>query len=328
MIISRNLKNRFIKDTGVPISITESPYFEQQLVDYELTHGTKTKWMNLINMIVERFEGNAEEWLAYYASVRDNIITTIENSDAYKDFNTDNFKKYTDGYVEFQNRYNRTIGDVNIYNENNVGRHFISVDLKKANFQAFNYHNPEILLNSNTYEEFIGKFTDIDYIKDSKYTRQVIFGKLNPKRQIQIEKYLLSRICMDPVLGSMEQGGAKLISFKSDELVYDVTNIDKLNFSYLSLIEQTIKDVYHVDVKVEYFKLNLFKFHDHMGHTLPVYEKEIYNLNKKELKGAVLTFYPQIHKLYNGLDVEDDDLVFYHEHQLARFMYPLTMEKQ
>ena len=28
----------------------------------------------------------------------------------------------------------------------------------------------DIVLGANTYEEFIGKFTDIDYIKNSKYT--------------------------------------------------------------------------------------------------------------------------------------------------------------
>jgi hypothetical protein len=277
-------------------------------------------------MIDNKFEGNYDKWIEYYSQIRDNIIKTIENSENFIQFNRDDFSKYTN-LTKFTN-----IGDVNIYNESNVGKEFLSIDLKKANFQAFNFHNPNILLNSKSYEEFIGKFTDIDYIKNSKYTRQVIFGKLNPRRQVQIEKYLLHLI-LDLITNFMLYDNnfrfsRKLISYKSDELVFDVTKYIITDKIVKSIIDE-IKFHVQVDVHVEYFKLNLMKFEDHLGHLIPVYEKEIYGdvgtEPTYELKMVPLTFHPQIFKIYNNLPIRDNDLVFYHEHQLAKFMYPLKL---
>lgn len=51
------------------------------------------------------------------------------------------------------------------------------------------YVNPDIVLNAGTYQDFIKKFTDLEYVAESKYTRQIVFGKMNPKRHITVEKY-------------------------------------------------------------------------------------------------------------------------------------------
>ena len=42
-----------------------------------------------------------------------------------------------------------------------------------------------------SYEDWVKKFTDLEYIIESKYTRQVVFGKLNPSRQIKVENYMI-----------------------------------------------------------------------------------------------------------------------------------------
>ena len=56
------------------------------------------------------------------------------------------------------------------------------------------YVDPEIVLNADTYQDFIKKFADSDYIAESKYCRQVIWGKLNPKRHITVEKYMIDKV--------------------------------------------------------------------------------------------------------------------------------------
>ena len=78
--------------------------------------------------------------------------------------------------------------------ESDKYKSFNEMDLSDYAVDRALYNN---VTSNNIYEEFIGKYTDIDYIKNSKYTRQVIFGKLNPKRQITIEKYLISLLYKD-----------------------------------------------------------------------------------------------------------------------------------
>ena len=319
------LRKRFVSDYNLPIQVLQNPYFEEYLERYEPQYGTLTKWNMLIEMVNTHFNGNPEEWLSYYAKVRDNIINTIENSEPYKVFCNCDMSQYLEGAKQI------TVGDVNIYNESNVGRVFISIDLRKANFQALNLYDKNILLNSETYDDFINNFTDVEYIKESKYTRQVIFGKLNPKRTVQIEKYIMSQIAQSgyPLIREIEACGGKLISFKSDELVYDVTDVDEAIIGLtLEDMVQKLKTEKNIDVRIEYFGLNLLKFYDHREHTIPVYEKEMYNTPQNELKQAPQTFFPQIHRIYNGETVQENDLVFYHEHQLAKFMYPIYLKTE
>jgi hypothetical protein len=59
---------------------------------------------------------------------------------------------------------------------------------------------------------------------------------------------------------------------------------------------------------------------------LVVYEKEDYlNARRRILKAVPATYYPQVYKLLNGMELSDSDLVFYYDHELAKFMYPLEL---
>ena len=81
-----------------------------------------------------------------------------------------------------------SVGDLNIYNNSNTGKKFISIDLKKANFQALRKFNPEIVMNCGHTTILLNISMVTNISKKSKYTRQVIFGKLNPRRTITFEK--------------------------------------------------------------------------------------------------------------------------------------------
>ena len=55
-----------------------------------------------------------------------------------------------------------------------------------------------------------------------------------------------------------------------------------------------------------------------------VYEKEDYlNARRRILKAVPATYYPQVYKLLNGMKINDCDLVFAHDHELCKFMYPI-----
>ena len=174
-----NKKNlRFTKDYNLPINIFNEEMFSYYRDLYKEFWPLDAEYR--MNNEIKLFNDNVDEWLAHYAKIRDNIIFGLENSEEYKEFNQSDLSKY--------DIPNLGVGERSLYNEESEGGIFLSIDLKKANFQALKYVG---VLKDETYKDFIHRNNGTDYFADSKYLRQVIFGKLNPKRQIKVEKYLI-----------------------------------------------------------------------------------------------------------------------------------------
>jgi hypothetical protein len=108
----------------------------------------------------------------------------------------------------------------------------------------------------NTYEDFIGLFTDEDYFKSSKYIRQVVFGNQNPKRQVTYEKYLMDRVLTD-ILPHLKDR-SHVVSFSNDEIVMDLSSYepDELNktMDVVALVLKKFKEE-GVELKQELFLL-------------------------------------------------------------------------
>ena len=326
----KQLRSRFVSDFSLPIPVVQSPYFEDRLELLEEEYMAKTLYENLLFMIDEKFDGNPNKFLEYYHQVRDNIITSITNSEAYKDFISN--EKFVKNIVPIcSNR--------NLYTNEQDGCMFISYDMKKANFQTLKYANPAIVCDANTYENFIGKFTDLDYIKQSKYTRQVIFGKLNPKRTINLEKWITNEVAKSIVSSTngiinifakehsrdyIMVGKLTLFSINSDEIIFKWNGSEK-EFEKCEILPSIVFE--GIEYKGSKFKLHARQFKLATSNSiLTVYEKEDYlNANRRILRGVPATYYPQVYKLLNGIEIVDSDLVFYYEHELARFLYPLEL---
>ena len=101
-------------------------------------------------------------------------IETVKNTTGYKTFNHDRLDEFT--------VTSPVVKTGDIYKPMFDGACFFSLDLKKANYHVLKFYHPNLVLNTHTYEDFIGQFTEFDYIRKSKYIRQVIFGNLNPKK--------------------------------------------------------------------------------------------------------------------------------------------------
>src|SRR5579883_942418 len=154
----------FIKDTGCHIPTVESPYFEYFLNVYGLEDTyrdftTFTRELSSVKPITSLYE-------------------PIKQREAFKEFNTCdlNVKYPLSGSVS---------GD--IYDRKNVGKYFLTVDLKEAAYQALLTHNPEIVLGCKTFADYIDKTLTaspecIKYIKSCKHIRSVALGNLNPSR--------------------------------------------------------------------------------------------------------------------------------------------------
>ena len=85
----KHLRARFVSDMNIPIQVLQSPYFEDRLELLEEEYGALTSYTSLLALIVEKFDGKPTNFLEYYHQVRDEIITKVTNSNAYKEFISD-----------------------------------------------------------------------------------------------------------------------------------------------------------------------------------------------------------------------------------------------
>ena len=312
----KHLRTRFVSDYNLPIQVIASPYFEDRLELLEEEYGAKTSYDNLLELIDSRFDENSNKFLEYYHQVRDTIITTILNSKAYKEFISND---------KFVKNVKPICSNRNLYTNEQDGCMFISYDMKKANFQTLRYANPAIVHDADTYETFIGIFTDIDYIKHSKYTRQVIFGKLNPKRTMNLEKWITNEFAKTlNDLSVMKH--CELFSLNSDEIILKWNGSEE-EFEKADIVPSIIFE--DVEYKGSKFKLHARQFKLATSSSiLTVYEKEDYlNAHKRILKGVPATYMPQVYKLLGGVEIKPSDLVFYYEHELCQFLNPLELIK-
>lgn len=306
---NNKLRQRFVKDYNLPINVFDEKLFNYYIELYDFF--PREKWESLKSLIDEKYNGNVELWLDYCASVRDKTINTVIESPEYKAFNNSDLSVY---------KLSKNIGEHSYYTEATDGRRFISIDLKKANFQALKYVG---VLKEATYDEFIENMGGDDYIKGSKYLRQVIFGKMNPSRTITVEKYIMEKIMKfsDEVLPI----GFELYSQNSDELVYKLNNntfVGDINI-ICKVLEKVVLDKIGIDVRVEYVEINKLPIVNCNGNNVDAFVRTNLNNGETVLKKASTTFYPQIYKLWKGLPIEDKDLIFYDNDQLAKFLEPL-----
>ncbi len=296
MKISNNLKKRFCKDTGIPINVFDDDIFNSRIKLYNSIYNSLFKYNNFKKMLDEF--NDEQEYFEYYNKINNNAIEYIKNKKSYIEFNNEDFNKYK---IE-----NYGIRSKTIYKQENIGKEMISIDIKKANYSCMMYYNPEIVGYATTYEEFLRKFTNNEHIVNSKYIRQVIFGNLNPKRQVSLQKYMTFLILKELLnIVSLED----IEFFSNDEIV--VVNKDK------ELIKK-IKDIcsiFSFETRIENFKLIYLENFD-------CYIKKFKNLNY-DIKCINSLLLPILVKLLKKESILDEDLIFYYEGRLAKLVdYP------
>lgn len=317
MEFNKDLAKRFVSDLNLPIPIFEEEFFIYYLELYENEYKSLTKYIELCKLIKELFHNSPTEFLDYYYKRRDDIITYVENSASYSEFNQMDMKNF-----EIPKKYN--VSNKNIFNQENVGGIFLSIDLKKANFQALKFVNKEIVRNTDTYEDFIGTFTNLNYIKESKYTRQVIFGKLNPKRHITIEKYITFNVLETYFRMEGCLKDSQLISLSNDEIIFKIAN-NPLEMSKELLIEtKDIEDFIQKDtgfvVSANYFQLGglqLLTEKDEPRQTM--YVKHDFKSGKNTLKCVPVNYHAIVYKLFNGIKHTSYDDYFNYEGLVCKF---------
>ncbi len=303
MELTNRLRRRFIKDNSLPIPLTDEPYFSYFMDLYDADFSTKKK-MNDFMEIVSQFD-TEEEVLDYLASITDGIIKDVQDNPKYTDFLNANMNQFA---IKRTNNYPSST----IFKECHTGKELISIDLSKANFQAMNFFDKEIL-NAESYREFISRYTNYEYVLSSKYIRQIIFGNLNSKRLDTIEKFMTYQI-----VEKLEELGLTIILVKSDEVVLEGNQ--EIYDTCVNLVKEL-----PFDVAVEHFILKVLRNeHGQPFKSDKFFVKEFLNHTDKknstfEIKATDATFYSQFYKLLKGMEIVENDLIFINEGFVAMY---------
>ena len=309
------LRKRFCKDNNISIQLFDDPFFEDRL----RLMGQLSNWKEFCKLIATEFNGNEELYFSEYNKLKDNIINFIKESAAFKKLNADDMNKY-------QCKYNLSQRD--IYKDTNVGKRFISIDMKKANFSSLVHYGRVNLCpfnNDYNWEQFMEQFTDIRHFINSKYIRQVVFGNCNPRRQVTYEKYLMSlvieRLLDDNIITTFD-----IYSLTNDEIIINAGRFDN---ETIEEIINKVENTFEIPLKVEYFILGRIK-----GSS--AYIKEItdfykYNGGIAECKRNVVKCItsieaPAIYRMLMNEPETEDDKYFLHEGRLAKYQDNIKYE--
>lgn len=299
---SIQLKKRFCKDCNLPISIFDSPYFYERLCILDCLYDCVAKF-DLFCTELLSFE-NEQSYFEYYNSVKDKMITSIKVNAAYQQFNT-----MTIGKSPVR------IGKKSLYIEENNGKTFISVDMKKANFSAMNFYSKDIF-DCQKWESFVARYTNSQHIQKSKYIRQVVLGACNPKKQIQYEHYLMTLLYLH-IKNTLDDYSFEVYSVGEDEILILVDDllcsINKIK-NAISSCPNGIGSL----VRVEMFDLQ--KLGDYG------WLKTIRGDNQTiQFKCVSAEIFHQAVKCYYNIPITENDLVFRHNGKLAKFLDPISI---
>lgn len=301
MQLTPQLKERLTKDFQIPIFFYDEKY-EYFKNNYDSFFEISKKEQMMLDVVQGlSSDGDLNKTYFDYASrVNGNLKDLIRNSEAFKQMN------------EFEIKKDPNAPDVpktNIYNEENVGKRLISLDLNKANFNVFNLFGLSDELGLKGYESFVKRATPFEYFTQSRMTRQVVFGDLNPARQQAVQKSKIREFSK-----LFFQNGINVSSSSSDEIIL-VPN----NSLTVADVSELMKSV---NFPKEFYRIEEFSF-EQIADRVPYYFKTTLKedgTKKQEFKGVPGNYFAQVFKKKFNLPLEENDMLFEYEGKLSKFI--------
>jgi hypothetical protein len=128
--------------------------------------------------------GGEQKFWQHYDTVKANIVQTLQQSPEYAKLESPKGEKTKEVLP----------GQRLVYVAENAEKYFISLDLTSANFNTLRLTSPALVLNCQTWKEFIQKFTPYEYFQNAKWFRQLVLGGVNGKAQRAIMKSVMVTI--------------------------------------------------------------------------------------------------------------------------------------
>ena len=284
MQISQSIKEFFCKNYNLNIKIFKDPYFEDRLKTFEYQYQAYSKWIEFLDEIKE-FK-TEEDYFKFYNKIQNKIIDYIKSRKEYKVF---------EELDESIFKYEENAPKETIYKNENNKKTFLSIDLRKACFQAVYSINPSIFDDKNEWEDFISKFTNKNHLINSKPFRQYIFSQLEPQKQAIIEHFLL-----EPFYSLFSEFSYKIVNFTHDEIIIELPKDYKNYITPLQIELFRYAEKFGIDIHLDVFRLIRFKKTD-------VFIKSIVNKNKYEIKCADSNILPIVLKYINDEEIKEED---------------------
>lgn len=295
--VSEKLKSRFCKDCGIPIKLFKEPYFSKRLTLLDDLYDSLEKWSSFESEL-EKYEDD-KDFLDTSDKIMSQMVDSITSSDGYQSFNSEDMNKFSS-----KTSYSKS----NVYKETNIGRKFISIDFEKANFSVLYHYNKEIFRGTSSWEEFVGLFTDSKYFADSKYIRQVVFGKCNSKRLGTYEKYLIYGL-VNKIKEADVVDESCIVSVTNDEVVLDVTDCDNIDATFEIL--KVIAELYEIPTHIGMYTLkDLYK----VG-----YLRE-FSDGSSDIKCVDVNFVPMVVRSLQGQALREEDMIFMDRDVLCKYL--------
>jgi hypothetical protein len=204
----------FSKYCDCQIVIEKNPYFTEELDIKDKFFDTKMKY-NLFKECVKA-AGGIENYVDNYNKARSAIVADAVATESYQQFNGKNSVLMLD-YVQQtlkDNEYRRS----NIYTNDNVGKKFISIDMKHANIAIL--QNIGVYDVNDTYSDIMRRYNVDGFMANSKKFRQTVFGRTNEKR---IGKYeLFNMLCIANTFKDIH--GIEPVCVLHDEIIFEYTD--------------------------------------------------------------------------------------------------------
>lgn len=233
------------------------------------------------------------------------IINDIKSKPQFDDF-LSNTKKKTDQIKGVSKMF---------YNTSNSGKYFISLDIKCANFTIIKYNYPKIFEGYNTWTDYISKFTSSDFIKNCKFIRELIFGKLGVSNKISsLCTYFINKISQEIESSFLDKDNINMVNMSADEIVYllnpiSITTKTETFESFKSYILDKYPNMFHV---------KMFKLHQ-LGVKQFFVKEYINDMKTIEFKCCPSKFIMQCIRFWQKEKCTLFDLKFIDEGELASY---------
>lgn len=305
------MATRFVNEHRLPMPVVNEKLFFYHIENYDKVFNTIEKWDKLCLLIEEQFDGNPQSFVEGFLDIRNTVINAVKENEAYIKFNQMDMNRYGVNKNEYKQK------SKNIFHEGNIGKTLVSIDLCKANFQAMNYVDKNIMFNSATYDEFIKKFTDNPLVINSKYFRQVFFGQLNPSRVFTVETYMVYKIL--DLMSRYFNFPYEINSINADEVTIELSDMTTYgDYDKLAHFPEMCKSSIGIDVHVKIYTLDGYNFFSNARNRkhFTFYARHEHpkpfslTVTNSELMCVQGPYYALVYKLYNNLVPNEMDYHF------------------
>lgn len=198
----------------------------------------------LVNMY-EELEETIDDMYSYRMECTQKLIDYIKETRAYGDLNLD--PKITNHQVDKNFKYSE-------------GKYYVSFDLKKANWQAVKSYDPFFKNElGSSWEELVESLGIPKLFARSKHLRQFVFGNLNPKKMMYVQRRLV-----ESFLETIPQPTC----VKYDEVIFEFDDLESA-LNMLDLTPDNFKSVVFTVNQCDGFRIN--NYLDNGGN---VYDRE------------------------------------------------------